>query len=103
MTPQKETQRRRNAVITENQLKVSSTSFDAKLNSPHTSPRLTRRNAQIPSAQNAGKEKHLHFPTKRKIHRRAATTGNIELIAASQAKQVKIVVMGAEATGKTGV
>ena len=33
---------------------------------------------------------------------RAATTGNIEIIAASQAKQVKIVVMGAEETGKTG-
>ena len=101
MTPQKETQRRRNAVITENQLKVSST-LDSKLNSPHTSPRLTRRNAQIP-APNGAKEKHLHFPVKRKIHRRAATTGNIELIAASQAKQVKIVVMGAESTGKTGV
>lgn len=69
---------------------------------------------------------------RRKAHRRAATTGNIgdgslddcslviivfscssqkrsqklepeiEIIAASQAKQVKIVVMGAESTGKTG-
>ena len=39
----------------------------------------------------------------RKIHRRAATTGNIELIAASQAKHVKIVVMGAGSTGKTGI
>ena len=97
MTPQKET-RRRNAVITENQLKAPN--FDSRPNSPNTSPRLARRNAQIP--QNA-KEKHLHFPAKRKIHRRAATTGNIELIAASQAKQVKIVVMGAESTGKTGV
>ena len=36
------------------------------------------------------------------ILKRAATTGNIEIIAASQAKQVKIVVMGAEETGKTG-
>ena len=33
---------------------------------------------------------------------RAFTTGNIELNGASQAKQVKIVVMGAQKTGKTG-
>merc|ERR1712062_246095 len=39
----------------------------------------------------------------RKMNRRAATTGNIEYLAATHSKQVKIVVMGAPGTGKTAL
>jgi len=83
-------------------LRFYSSSFDFAT-SPIESNR--RRNAVIDEneSRDENKKKETLQLKRRNMHRRAATTGNIEIIAASQAKQVKIVVMGAQETGKTAL